>query len=67
MENVMEMLDVVFSAKVEVVVDDVSDFSGTEFRASLYQVDDFVTEGWGSSVSEAIDCAFRNLLGEVVI
>ena len=58
-------MDIVFDTTVRIVVDDVSDGAGTEFRASIYDsILDLVSEAWGANVGEAIGFAVAELTEE---
>ncbi len=45
---------IVWDVELRVVVDDVSDGAGQEFRASLYRDGELIGEGWGRSWALAV-------------
>lgn len=58
-------MSIVFDDNFRIVVDDVSDGNGSEFRASIYDsILDLISEAWGASVSEAIGFAVAELTKE---
>lgn len=57
-----DKLNVVLTMNLMIEVDDVSG-NGSEFRASLYDIDDnldLLTDGWGDTPSEAICEAIKS-------
>lgn len=53
MEKKMED-DIVWDVELRVIVDDVSDGTRNEFRASVYRDGELIAEGWGRSVPLAM-------------
>lgn len=55
---------IVFDETFRIILDDVSEGKGAEFRASIYDSNnDLVIEGWGATRHEAIGDAFASEFG----
>ncbi len=59
-----DTLDVVWDNTLRIQVDDVSDGKGTEFRSSIYAGSDYelMADGWGNTISEAIQESIITLM-----
>lgn len=52
--------DITSDYKLRIIVDDVSDGKGTEFRASIYDEDlDLICDAWGDTNDEAIAAVLK--------
>jgi hypothetical protein len=61
----MERLDIVLDIETRVVVDDVSEGTGKEFRSSVYDLDgELLGEGWGETVAQAVAESWADFLRE---
>ena len=57
---------IVLDVELRVIVDDVSDGAGREFRGSVYRDGELWAEGWGRSVPLAMADAFALIADERV-
>jgi hypothetical protein len=58
-----DYLDIVYKGAIIVIVDDVSNGKGTEFRSSLYDEEDLIlADGWGDTIELAINDSLTNLI-----
>lgn len=49
--------DIVYDSTIRIIVDDVSGGKRTEFRASIWDGEGLLSEGWGGSVAGSVQAS----------